>query len=294
MDLKVKIYSAMPPLLKEWMTDGYMALRSFRESRAMRSAKNVGRVVAKPRVVYLSGFPRSGTTMLKYYFGDYPGLEQTSFNPVGFFRAWNLSKGRDGILVDKSNHYIRTLPKIFEAYGRSVRVCIIIRDPRDCIASLVKYQENREVPRDERFWPYWLEVHSGFLDFVEKSELADCLWMLRYEDLVRYPVEAKTKYLEWVGLEIDSEEVSNEYTNQNPNESWDDSVHHRREVTDYALQKWNNETDYPDWAKKLLSSWKDGGETEEMMSLFGYNEEGFAARADFDGGKGTFFQPAER
>ncbi len=293
MDLKVKIYSAMPPFLKGWMTDSYMAVRRYRESRAARHPVRAAKVVEKPRVVYMSGFPRSGTTMLKYFFGSHPGLRQTEFNPVGFFRAWEMSKKCDEVLVDKSNHYIGTLPKIFAAYGGAVRACVIVRDPRDIIASICKYKENREVPRDDRYWPYWAEKHAELVEFAKSHGHADELFLVRYEDLVRFPAASKLAFLEWLGIEIHGALVNNIYTNQNPGESWDDSVHQRREVTDYSLQKWRQLKDPPEWARKLMGRWRQVPAAEEMMRLFGYDEGGFTEAA-FDGGHATLYRPEEK
>lgn len=293
MDLKVKIYSAMPSFVKGWMTEGYMALRRYRETQAAKQPASAARPAsAKPRVVYMTGFPRSGTTMLKYYFGSHPGLKQTPFNPVGFFHAWEMSEGCDEILIDKSNHYIDSLSKIFSAYGSAVRMCLIVRDPRDVIASITKYTENREVPRDERYWPYWRDMHLKLAKFARESEFAEGLFLVRYEDLVRFPVESKTAFLEWLGMDVAEGDVDNVYTNQNPGEGWDDSVHKRREVTDYSLQKWRQMEDPPDWARSLMGAWRKDAGAEEAMRLFGYDEGGFTVTA-LEGIKAAFFEPGE-
>ena len=110
----------MPAVLKRAMTRVDITLRKLREEMAAR-----GLTPPKgddPQVVYVSGFPRSGTTMLKYYFADSPGLRQTAFTPVGFFDAWEQAHGSEEILVDKSNHYIYSLEPLFQACGRGVRM----------------------------------------------------------------------------------------------------------------------------------------------------------------------------
>jgi len=140
MSLKVKIYSAMPSFVKEAMTRVYIALRSRREAAAAKQLG--GNHDDSIRVVYITGFPRSGTTMLKYYFAAHDGLRQTAFSPVGFFDAWQQADdaGSD-ILVDKSNHYIYALDTLFKGCGQGARVVVILRDPRDCLVSFAKYEE---------------------------------------------------------------------------------------------------------------------------------------------------------
>ena len=134
MDIKVKIYQSMPAAAKLGITAGYIQLRKWREEREARRANP--RTESGPiEVVYMTGFPRSGTTVLKYFFASHPGLRQTAFNPKGFFEAWDQARSGsdDEILVDKSNHYIYAVENLFASYGRAVRLCVMVRDPRDCL-----------------------------------------------------------------------------------------------------------------------------------------------------------------
>jgi len=275
MDFKVKIYSAMPSTAKGMLTSGYIRLRKRRERRAaqLQALPEQGR---RPRIVYLTGFPRSGTTMLKYYYGSQPGLRQTPFNPAGFHRTWAMAAADDGdeILVDKSNHYLYAFDQLFAAYGDAVRLCVIVRDPRDCIASFIHYHENREVPRTPAFWPYWAEQHANLARFARTSRFSHCVHIVRYEDLVRFPEQAKASYLQWLGFDIDAGDLDRHYEVQNPGESWHDSVFERREVGGHALQKWRSVKSPPAWAASLLPAWQDDPGATAMMQLFGYDAGG--------------------
>ena len=289
MDIKVKIYQSMPAVAKLGMTTGYIQLRKWREEREARR----GRPQVEPepvQVVYLSGFPRSGTTMLKYYFASHEGVKQSPFNPKGFFEAWDQAKTCDEILADKSNHYIYAVENLFAAYGRAVRLCVIVRDPRDCLVSFTKYQENREVPRDQGYWPYWSRQHARLLHFGEESEFGDCLYLVRYEDLVRFPEASKADFLKWLGFEVSAEDLDRRYRNENPEEGWHDSVHDYREVNDHALQKWRQAGKLPGWARENLAGWKRHPQTSELMKAFGYDEEGFT-EPQFVAEKCRFFRP---
>lgn len=276
MNLKVKVYSAMPAPARRALTVAYIRMRALRE----RHAAEIQELPAQgkpPRVVYMTGFPRSGTTMLKYFFGSHPGLHQTPFNPVGFFHAWNLANERDGdeVLIDKSNHYIYALRKLFSAYGDAVRACVIVRDPRDCLVSCTNYQENREVPRSANFWRYWSKQHSDLLDFAKHARHGNCVHIVRYEDLVRFPEQAKAGFLQWLGFDVSAADVDRRYEIHNPGESWHDSVFEYREVGDHALQKWQRAGDLPPWANQILPAWQDDAEVSSTMAAFGYGETGF-------------------
>ena len=275
MDLKVKIYSAMPAAAKGMLTTGYIRLRKRHERRAAQ-LQELPEQGQRPRIVYLTGFPRSGTTMLKYYYGSHPGLRQTPFNPAGFHHAWALAEtaDHDEILVDKSNHYIYAIDQLFAAYGDAVRLCVIVRDPRDCIASFIHYRENREVPRGPAFWPYWAGQHANLVRFARASRYGHCVHIVRYEDLVRFPEQAKATYLQWLGFDVSAGDLDRHYEVQNPGESWHDSVCEPREVGGHALQKWRTVESPPEWAARLLPAWQDDPEATAMMQLFGYGADG--------------------
>jgi len=277
MDLKVKIYSAMPAFVKRGMTVAYINLRKFREWKAA-DVQELPLQGERPKIVYMTGFPRAGTTMLKYYFGSHDGLRQTEFNPVGFFGAWNLTAAVENgdILVDKSNHYIYALKKLFAAYGDAVRVCVVIRDPRDSLVSFTKYQENREVPRGGGYWSYWRKQHEELLDFAETDEHGKCIYMIRYEELVRHPEQAKIDFLKWLDLDVDEAQIDRSYEVHNPGESWHDSVYEHKEVGSHALQKWKQMENLPNWAERLLPAWKEDAKVAALMKRFGYNEDGFS------------------
>ena len=282
MDVKVKIYSAMPPAAKRILTSGYIRMRKVREwcAKELQELPPQGET---PSLVFMTGFPRSGTTMLKYFYGSHPGVRQTTFNPAGFHHAWRLAQAYEGdeILIDKSNHYVYALEQMFEAYGDAIRVCGIIRDPRDCIASLIRYRENREVPRSPAFWPYWGKQHAELIEFARHHPQRDCLHLVRYEDLVRFPTEAKAAFLHWLGFDVSAAQLDRHYEVQHPDESWHDSVFERREVGTHALQKWRRVQDPPPWAAELFSAWQEDPEVASTMSALGYHAEGFG-KPDLD------------
>ncbi len=288
MSLKVKLYSALPAAVRGAATRAYIALRARRErAAAERLAPGPD---APLRVVYITGFPRSGTTMLKYYFAGYPGLRQTAFTPVGFHDAWSRAQRSDEILVDKSNHYIGSLPLLFRGCGRGARAVVVLRDPRDCLVSFARYTENREVPRDRSFWRYWLGQHERLLRYAREGERGDCLFLVRYEDLVGSPEAAKMAFLRWIGIDVDPARIDRRYRNEHPGEGWHDSVHDYREIGTHSLQKWRRAEDLPPWCRQRLSEWADDPEVADLMRRLGYGAEHLTTPS-LDPGAATFFQP---
>ncbi|MDA0813854.1 MAG: hypothetical protein O3C21_15870, partial [Verrucomicrobia bacterium] len=117
------------------------------------------------------------------------------------------------------------------------------------------------------------------------------LFVIRYEELVRYPEHAKAAFLTWLGIPATPESINREYVNQNPGEGWDDSVHKRRDVSDYAIQKWTKMGQLPATLTSVLGSWQQNPEAREMMRLLGYHETGFTQPA-LSGEGFTFFRQA--
>ena len=256
------------------MTRVYIATRSWREAGAAGRFSRIEE--GKVKVVYVTGFPRNGTTLLKYYFSGFNGLKQTAFTPVGFFDAWNQAAHSDEILVDKSNHYIYSLKPLFTCCRRDVRVVVIIRDPRDSLVSLASYKENREVPRDQRYWNSWDKQHRDLLDYLENGAFNDCLFVLRYEDLVRFPEQAKATFLNWLGIEASGADLDRTYRNEHPDEGWHDSVHDHREVGTHALQKWRKEKNVPVWCRVRLQQLDNHEDVRKTMAVCGYTDDGFS------------------
>jgi hypothetical protein len=147
-----------------------------------------------PQIIYMTGMPRTGSSLMKNYLGDYEGFEIQPFQPKGFQVNWRKSIESDKILIDKSTHYIRHLEKIHATCKKNVVYCCIIRDPRDQLLSLLNFERHPELPRNNTFWKKWFKQYNSFIQFAEKQETGDC-FLVRYEDLVRYPEEVKKSFL---------------------------------------------------------------------------------------------------
>jgi len=229
------------------------------------------------QIVYLTGFPRTGTTAMKYYFGTYPGLDINAFDPAGFHVAWKKvhSSYTPSILIDKSNHYIKSPDVIFRACGEMAALCCIVRDPRDSLLSLLTFPEAREVPRGSEFWAYWFKNYNNFLEFAENSKYGSRIYFLRYEDFVTQPVMAKTDYLTWLGLDTSIEKIDNTYSVPETREFVYDKVHKWNTITANSLQRWK-QVELPEKTLRLLQGWREYPCVQDLMVQLGYVEDGLA------------------
>lgn len=221
-----------------------------------------------PYVVYLTGMPRTGSSYMKNYLGAFDGLTIMPFEPRGFHKTWEKSIENNGkIYVDKSTHYIRHLEKIFSACEENVYLCCIVRDPRDQLASLFDFERHPELPRSNKFWSKWFSQYNGLLRFAEKNpNYKFCL--IRYEDLVRSPLEVKEFFLRWVGFEVNGKELSSRYSVAHEGDIQDDKVSTRETPSDEGIGRFSNVSN-PDRIE-VINEYKDRPEIVSLMECFGY------------------------
>jgi hypothetical protein len=276
MNSKVSFFNSFPEFIKKLITLTYIPFRSIAESvySVIYGRLNICRD-GNLRIIYLTGFPRTGTSAMKYYFGAYPGLKIQSFDPSGFFVSWKKATRfrTSDILVDKSNHYIKSPGKIFKACRDQAALCCIVRDPRDSLLSLFTFPEAREVPRGSKFWLYWHYNYNNFLEYAENSPYGSRIYFLRYEDFVRHPCRAKADYLTWLGLDTATKQIDNTYCLPETREFVLDKVHMWKEINTTSLQRWKG-LDILDKRNILLQGWQNYPQVEELMTRLGYGKKG--------------------
>jgi glycosyltransferase involved in cell wall biosynthesis len=223
-------------------------------------------------IVYMGGMPRTGSSLLKNYMGDFAGLKIMPFEPRGFYvnldRALN-NKGR--ILIDKSTHYIRNLKSIRASAGNSAAYCCILRDPRDQLVCLFEHDDHPELPRNYKFWRKWFNQYNNFFSFVHKN-LDVKAFLIRYEDLVRFPLQAKQEFLEWLGFDVNKEKLNSEYKVTHIDEIQGNQVSSLHTVNDRSIGIHRLETDK--LRVSILNVYKDIPQVKNFMSDLGYSPDG--------------------
>lgn len=248
------------PILRRHLNENWAVLRRVRGSSD----------TSRLRVVYMTGMPRTGTSLAKNYMGTHRGLEVIRFQPYGFVRAWQCSKKTDQIVVDKATHYIHNVCKIYRAYGRSVAFYCLVRDPRDELASLLETDKHPEIFRDQRFWKQWAKTYESYLEFASCQSQPGLCYLIRYEDLVRWPVAAKIHFLKWLGITPDSETITPDYGIIYEDDTQDWKVRDRQRISTDSIGRWKRTP----WQRQCLvfTGWKRMEKVASMMEVFGYNE----------------------
>jgi len=228
--------------------------------------------VESPIVIFFTGMPRTGSSLMKNFLGAYPGLDIQPFQPKGFFVSWEKSLNTDGtVLVDKSTHYIRHIEKIYRAIGNHVYVCVIVRDPRDQLSSLFDFPRHPELPRSRRFWFHWVKQYGDLLKFSREHQ-DFTLAIVRYEDLVSYPKQVKTNFLKWCGVFKEGAAIEDNYSIAHKNDIQDNKVVNATTTFTSSIGKFRTVTD--ETRRTLIYYYLRYKPAYELMRTFGYTEKG--------------------
>ena len=256
----ITIYRAFKWRWQLWKRSVIEYLQRFRKWNIDSNRK-------QPYVVYMTGMPRTGSSFMKNYLGDYPGLKIVPFEPRGFHISWQESIGlNQEIYVDKSTHYIRHLNKIAATCGDKVSFCCIVRDPRDQLASLFEFERHPELERNENFWKKWLKQYTDFINFASNHP-SNNFFMIRYEDLVKMPISAKVQFLKWLNISL-NKEVTENYKIAYVNDIQDDKV---KSYTTASVQTIGRHQSIEEVTKqKIIAAYNNYPEVKQLMENFGY------------------------
>lgn len=229
----------------------------------------------RPRVVFMTGMPRSGTTLAKRYLGEHPDL---AIAPAGKYQdgwAFAMEAPKEKIVVFKNTRNMPILPEIYTAYGNRAWFFCLVRDPRDELASLFETDIHPEVPRNEMFWPLWKERYLSFFDFCRRYGQKNIgIALLRYEDLVLNPSRTKAAFLNWLRLplaELDPSYQMIAEIARGPRRGEDWKAHQHGKVHTASLGRWRQESN-PERLRTMLH-YKMCDDVIELMHLLGYGEE---------------------
>jgi hypothetical protein len=244
----------------------------------------------RPRVVYLLAMPRTGSTLAKRYLGEHQSLV---IAPNRTYRhSWKLAKElkSGSIVIDKRTNNLDEdkLNRIFFDYGNMVWFAGIIRDPRDQLISLLETDRHDKVPRNEEFWTYWMEKYRLLFDFAKKHASNGAnVCLIRYEDLAQHPLVIKRDFLKWLGIEVQTEELTFGYSNvvqeiasgEDDSEDW--KTHRNKEVHKDSIGRWRHVQDPA--AMKLLTCYRQLPEVNRLMKYLGYEEDIVPITKDLEG-----------
>jgi len=272
---KEKIRHTLSLLKREarWLQPKYWPIRAKYRRR-----------LTQPKVVHIVGMPRTGSTLVKRYLGDYEGLE---IAPAGeYFQAWELADTLEGskIVLDKNTVNIGMINLIRRKYGNEAWFLCIVRDPRDELVSLLETDRHQEIPRDESFWLLWERRYSSFLEFAERyGQRGTGVALVRYEDLTFDPRGTKSEFLKWLGLGRDwmtgglgdwgvtsTYNTTMEQIALGIDETEDWKTHQTNKVHVNSVGRWRTaEAEVED----LLRAYRKFPQAKRLMESFGYGEQ---------------------
>jgi len=240
-----------------------------------------------PSIVFLSGFARSGTSLMKNYLGECDSLEVLPFEKMGFHKSWQkaCSNTSGEILIDKNTHYIKTLKRIELSCRKYGAIACIVRDPRDVLLSLRNFDGHSGYPRIwQQHLNLWAHKYENYFQFAENTNIK--CYLVRYEDMVRYPVQVKQDFLHWVGVERKFLDIKNTYNVAFANDIQDPEViNNNGEIHTKSISKF----------KRLSLSEKEEFTKHHhiLMNKLGYTKDGITSPVKHNLSNLHFFLPPE-
>lgn len=102
----------------------------------------------------------------------------------------------------KNTCLLPELKALAEQFGRRVKVIVLVRDPRDCVASAIaRYEKINSGPATERDSCLALMNASFSLDYMRANFPEEQFRLVRYEALVAQPVETMLSLMSFIDLD---------------------------------------------------------------------------------------------
>ena len=190
------------------------------------------RLKSNCKAVFIMGCPRSGTTLAKRYLGTHPDCKIAPY--VGLYRPLESDVARvykvlalnkatvfkqTGWVVSRENWHPDTtaIPFLSRTFPNSYFI-VVVRHPSASLASLKETDRHPEVPKDDGFSDWWVDLYQETLGALQGQKHL----IIRYEDLVQEPIRVKKLFCEF--LRIDPEKMPHDTSYELP-DTGDPSVH---------------------------------------------------------------------
>jgi hypothetical protein len=145
------------------------------------------------------------------YFDDVNDLQQFHATVVNLFLHRTLKRfSGASTLVLKELHLTQFFPELFELVPH-VRFVMIVRDPRDIIASMIQVGERMKANGEQHFFQsrnipvLCQQVLSFYGPSLNNRNPAfrNAMLLLRYEDLIRHTGQVQKQLAQFTGLKLD-------------------------------------------------------------------------------------------
>ena len=133
--------------------------------------------------------------------------------------------------------------------------------------------KHREIPRDNTFWQIWAQNYSNYFQFAASHPWGEkrC-YLIRYEDLARWPEKAKADFFCWLGLDTKDVEITPHYHIIHEDDTQDWKVEEKSSVSAESIGKWKDNIEADKYS--MFLRWHDDEQVRSLMHSLGYVEGG--------------------
>lgn len=220
----------------------------------------------QPQVIYITGLPRTGTSLLKNYLASKSIAKSIPFQEKGFHKAWSISEENCRPILDKATHYITNLGKIYETYGDNVGFIVVVRDPRDQIISLRETYLHLEISRSYKFSNTWVNTLENTLKFRERCK--PCWFkLIKYEDFVDNSSLLLNELSKDMNIEI-LQDYDKNYEIAHDNDSQDHKVVKHKNIHTKSVGRYQNVTDND--TLRIVKRIEQKEDVQKYLKMFNY------------------------
>ena len=222
----------------------------------------------EPKIVFIIGMPRTGSTLAKRYLGSHKDIKIAEYE--SYRESFSLAQSLEfpKILLDKATYNIDQIHNIDTLAKNKARYLGIVRDPRAELVSLLEKPDfHAEIPRNKIFWASWEFRYSRLLSSLKIiSKTTSDARIIRYEDLATNPIGIKEAFCKWINIS-GRDDISNQYEPLpgTPSEDW--KVHSTNKVHPKSIDRWRDYSGKDSW---LLDFYKEYMPAKKLMKDFGY------------------------
>ena len=211
----------------------------------------------KHTIHFLSGLPRSGSTVLSSLLNQHPQVHSTSTSGLidimgAVCMAWEQSPSTVAqsadkeeayrllrsvadskyetvskpVIVDKSRGWAnpQIMDTLTQALGRPPKIIATVRNPADCAASFVRVAKPKDVPTFLRSSQLIAHLKSSYAILNQGYEKhPDNFCFIDYDDLIQSPQAQMDRVIEFLGLEphkFDFHNIDTKVVAEKDDEAW--------------------------------------------------------------------------
>lgn len=135
-----------------------------------------------------------------YEYFDSPShfMQFNKFILDNYFEQLYNKFGKGKIIVQENHGLTSLFPDLEELYPKQCKFIVMLRDPRDAIASFKKLQPTYSV---EAFFNQYIETYKELMMWLKNKKMENLIW-IKYENLIQHKVKTIEEINKYLGLSI--------------------------------------------------------------------------------------------